>query len=218
MFDRSSLNWQDFQNLAKIAFSIMYHSNKNDGARPSVHEPDFMFRYIEETTSGSKIEQRGAITHFFGIGDCKLLGVEKAIKLTNETTEKYLDYLHAPRQNWEAEVDKVVELIIFYSSDFSPKAGEFVDRLYESGKLTRNDFIVFFDTWAFLPFITKYLSIIVKSTKYNEKKKPSEEGVRRPEDLLHPETVKKNFAQKTKKGNIYYLVGISALEKLYPQK
>jgi len=218
MFDRSSLNWQDFQNLAKISFSIMYHSDLKEGGRPFKHEPDFIFKYVEETTSSSKLEARRIITHFFGIGDSKLLGSGKALKLSDELTEKYLDYFRYVRNEWAAEADKIVELIIFYNSDFSLKAEDFVNRLYESDELIPNkDLIVFLDSWAFLPFMTKYLSIIEKSTKYTSKETQKEKSSLKPEDLLHPETLNKNFAKTTKKGgNVYYLVDISALKKLYP--
>lgn len=211
IFDRGSLNkqdlqnnWNGFQNLAKLAFSVIYNSNPTEGAHLFKNEPDFVFKYVEKTIGEStKLENRRHITHFFGIGDCKFLGYNKKLKLNAELTEKYLRYFRDARTRVEA--DKVVELIIFYNSDFSIKAEEFVDRLYETEELTKKDIVVFFDSWAFLSFLNKYLSLIVKSTKDITQDKDSK--IDRPEDLLHPDILNKYFARPTKnKNNIYYIL------------
>ena len=209
-FDRSSLNWKDFENLAKVSFSIMYDSDLNVGGRPFKHESDFVFKYTENSISSMAIDSRRPITQFFGIGDTKLLANGKKLKLSDEVTEKYTDYFNSIRKKGLAEAEKVVELIIFYNTDLSGKAKEFVDRLYESEKIVANkDIIVFLDTWAFLTLMTKYLSMIEKTVG------KVKENSLKPEDLLHPYTLRKHFNKVTDKGFNYYLVDSSALDKLY---
>ncbi|MFW6047522.1 MAG: hypothetical protein ACOCP4_07045 [Candidatus Woesearchaeota archaeon] len=197
-YDTSSLEWQDYESLARVIFSILYDSDINIGGGGNKGDIYFCTRF-------QKIDEYGDIK-IIGIGDTKF---SKDPNLNDEKTEKYTSLLEALRKKLNSYDSYSVELIFFYLNKVT-YFEDLVDRIYP--KIKKNEFLILFEIPALVKLTQKYLYSIMELNKFEQQIS----ALNIIKMIFLPEHLKKYFQTETKHNkNVYYLISGDKLEQLF---